>query len=666
MKREMCMASDNFFNVDDCNNSSGDSDDDTDVDSWHSAYDSTDSEEESDSDSDNEEINDNLNSPLFNGSPVTLGESVLSLLMLNKFLSSRNNISFTWNTDGIDLYKSSKFSIWPFYLVINVLPFNVRSQLKNVLIGGFWFGPTKPKANLFMDAFRQSINTIYQGFFVKIPNYQNMIKVRGVIICGTCDLPAKACFLNMKGHTATYGCCKCKIQTKKEGGVRVFPYENQLNLRTSEETIQQGEQALETGEPIEGVKGPTTLSKIVHDFIVATSIDSMHCIFAGVCKQLMRLWFDSEFTKCSFSLRNHINYVDEKIRSINPPSFTHRLPRKISDYKYWKASEMKYWLLYYSLIILYPIMPTAYYQHHKLLVQGITYLSQHKISKSMIEAASQCLNQYVERFQDLYGLRHMTCNLHQLRHLPDAVNKFGPERVTSCFQFENLNGLLRCLANGTRYAQLQISKVLSIFFNIAELKMTQLRPESEITNFCTYLEKNTRQRRKLQYIRENVAIIGKITRAIQMPENLVDILEEFGLQNYHDYYFFHRLFKNRVVFDSKSYERKRKTISNVVKYYFNGELKTGIVETFIKACRCNLRDCEWGNCDSNSDYYAILVKCYVLDDEVLDLILICEKSHDQMIAVNIYRLERVCYFIERSEDPNTFYVVDPVNNVEFY
>jgi hypothetical protein len=32
------------------------------------------------------------------------------------------NVSFTWNTDGIPVFKSSKFSLWPFYLVINELP----------------------------------------------------------------------------------------------------------------------------------------------------------------------------------------------------------------------------------------------------------------------------------------------------------------------------------------------------------------------------------------------------------------------------------------------------------------------------------------------------------------------------------------------------------------
>ena len=43
------------------------------------------------------------------------------------FLINRNNISFTLNTDGIPVFKSSNVSLWPIYLIINELPFNMRS-----------------------------------------------------------------------------------------------------------------------------------------------------------------------------------------------------------------------------------------------------------------------------------------------------------------------------------------------------------------------------------------------------------------------------------------------------------------------------------------------------------------------------------------------------------
>lgn len=50
------------------------------------------------------------------------------------FLADKKNISFTFNTDGIPVFKSSGFSFWPLYLFINELPYRMRlkkiAQLK--------------------------------------------------------------------------------------------------------------------------------------------------------------------------------------------------------------------------------------------------------------------------------------------------------------------------------------------------------------------------------------------------------------------------------------------------------------------------------------------------------------------------------------------------------
>lgn len=59
-------------------------------------------------------------------------------------LSDPNNISFSWYTDGVKVYKSSKFSFWPLYLAINELPYQERFKKENLIIAGMWFGEEKP------------------------------------------------------------------------------------------------------------------------------------------------------------------------------------------------------------------------------------------------------------------------------------------------------------------------------------------------------------------------------------------------------------------------------------------------------------------------------------------------------------------------------------------
>jgi len=54
--------------------------------------------------------------------------------MNNGFLKNTANISFTWYTDGVPVFKSSKISMWPLYLTINELPFRERKKRENTLL----------------------------------------------------------------------------------------------------------------------------------------------------------------------------------------------------------------------------------------------------------------------------------------------------------------------------------------------------------------------------------------------------------------------------------------------------------------------------------------------------------------------------------------------------
>lgn len=147
----------------------------------------------------------------------------------------------------------------------------------------------------------------------------------------------------------------------------------------------------------------------------------MHCVFQGMTKKMLSLWFDPDNRTMPFSLFAFMNVIDKKIKSLALPSFLPRIPRKISDYAYWKASELKLFLLVYSLPILENIMSKRYFDHYILLVYGITLLYTSSISNAMMIDAKRSLNEYVSRFDILYGRKNLICNLHLLLHLPDDV-----------------------------------------------------------------------------------------------------------------------------------------------------------------------------------------------------------------------------------------------------
>ena len=113
-------------------------------------------------------------------------------------------------------------------------------------------------------------------------------EIFGKLICGTCDAPARALFLNMKVHCGFYSCPVCCIRGEKSartGDVLVFPYEENIPSRNVEDCQDQVRFAVENrvlhnkdlqnDERCVGIKGPTLLSHMVDNMFSSTAIDAM-------------------------------------------------------------------------------------------------------------------------------------------------------------------------------------------------------------------------------------------------------------------------------------------------------------------------------------------------------------------------------------------------------
>ena len=246
------------------------------------------------------------------------------------FITSDNKITFTWNTDGVPLFESSKISIWPFYLMINELPRKLRVMKENIILAGLWFGSHNPSANLFMSSFIKDLKALYRGINFRLPNL-NTVRIKGLVISGTCNLCAKALFLNIQKFNATYGCPNCSIKTRRIDKVQVYPFTDNINLRSTEESVRLGREAHFGNAPILGIKGPTTLSTLAYDYVCSTAVDQMHCVFQGLTKKLMAFWFDVENRTHPSSLFAVIGIIGRQIKALTLPSFLPRISRKVSS-----------------------------------------------------------------------------------------------------------------------------------------------------------------------------------------------------------------------------------------------------------------------------------------------------------------------------------------------
>lgn len=147
-----------------------------------------------------------------------------------KFLADRNNVSLIWNTDGIPVFKSSKYSIWPLYLAVNELPINKQWCSNNVILAGLWFSSQKPNMLTFLRPFKESISHLYtKGVEMFSPDIPGNFLCRALLVCGTCDLPAKAIVYNMTQFNGYFGCTHClqsgkQLSVGSNSTVHVYPF----------------------------------------------------------------------------------------------------------------------------------------------------------------------------------------------------------------------------------------------------------------------------------------------------------------------------------------------------------------------------------------------------------------------------------------------------------
>ena len=185
------------------------------------------------------------------------------------------------------------------------------------------------------------------------------------------------------------------------------------------------------------------------DLVDGIPVDYMHCVLLGVSKLLMTRWFDSSYHDQPFYLELQINSIDFKLLQQRPPSEFSRSPRSIQHHqKYWKASELRSWLLFYSLPILLDHLLSLYWHHYSLLVCSMHILLGDAISPLLIDAAEQMLQDFCMLIPELYGDSTCTHNVHLLTHLPRYVRLWGPLWTHSCFGYESNNGYLKKFFHG--------------------------------------------------------------------------------------------------------------------------------------------------------------------------------------------------------------------------
>ncbi|KAK3919913.1 Halomucin [Frankliniella fusca] len=600
--------------------------------------------------------------------------TVYQQLFNTGFLNNPNNISFFMYFDGIAVFKSSNFSIWPAYLTINELRYKLRTRKENSILAGLWFGKKKPNPNLFLRPiydFFVSFEAIGANF--TLPN-GDVINVKGKIIGAVADLPAKALFMRFIQYNGAFSCSNCMQHGGRFGlgntTIQVFPYEKNIGLRENNETVEFASQAIAARQhdpdaTVYGVKGPSLLSSLLPNMILCMGIDIMHGVFLGVMKTLNSLWFDGVNSEYPFSISNMVHLVDAKLKSIKPPHSFQNMPCRIKKDK-WKAFDLKAFFFYYSLVVLNGIIPDRYWFHHVRLVTAISILCQEGISPEDFVSAETILHTYVSDFQVLYGVRHMTLTFHQLLHLPLVCKNLGPAWVFSCFFYESLNGELSRLVHGTRHVALQICSSSSIFMKLPV--MINNMPDSAAKELCLKFQGRLRNRVKItENIDIQTGVVGKMKVCHPVPEFICKLLRD----NYNilggRYKYFYRLKRKSLVYTCQLYARSIQKKSCYVEIFYNNVPYLCKVHVYIRWSSCT-DNCPNG-CNNCPKQYFCVVTLYdrliwELHDAPLENVLPHLNKVSPQNGFHVFPVESIrsmCIYMSFDDKE---YISLPVNNLE--
>lgn len=362
-------------------------------------------------------------------------------------------LSLTVNTDGVQIFNSTKKSVWPIQVHQNYLPPTIRYHPKNVIVVALHDG--KPNMRDFFHPFLKELKQINEAGGISMEKKGELYTFLPLITSCTADLPAKAEVQGMIGHGGYFGCGYCLhtgdlIKKNKNSKAVIRFVAKDYSIRTHKDTLSTYIKLRST--PINGVKSISCMiAACDFDLINGFSIDYMHCALLGTMRHLMDLWLNTENHAEAFYISNKRQVVlSNRILSIKPNAEIARKPRSVFERKNFKANEFRTLLLYYLRYSLVDLLPIRYIEHFQLFSSAIYALLKETISTEDIFIAEAKLNQFSDQFEKLYGVEHVRINLHLLRHMGSSVRYLGPLWAQSSFTFEMNNGIIVKANNATK------------------------------------------------------------------------------------------------------------------------------------------------------------------------------------------------------------------------
>ncbi|KAJ8671356.1 hypothetical protein QAD02_002615 [Eretmocerus hayati] len=366
--------------------------------------------------------------------------------VINPLLHLNKTIELLINLDGLSVYKSTNIQFWPILIKVHV-----DEDLYKPFVAGAWSGRGKPDMeNPLWRIFIHDLNGICRaGLNIDGEIYDVILK--GIIA----DCPARATMKCTKGHGGYSACERCVVEGERVKNSIVY-LDCNAEARTDESFRNRTDQEhhhspLSPFLDIEGL-----------DMITMFILDYMHLGCNGVTYKLLCDYWIYGKRKTKFT-RSELKELSRRLACIRNKCIPIEFQRKSRDcesIKRWKATELRFFLLYSGPIILRGLLKNNFYNHFILLHVSFRILCSDYF-KTKNDTAKVYLEKFVQAAPLLYGRRFMSINAHNLLHIVDDTINMGCNlSKLSAFPFENCLKKLRDLVHASNKPLAQLNRRL--------------------------------------------------------------------------------------------------------------------------------------------------------------------------------------------------------------